>query len=191
MKKFLKNIGPLYLTVQIVKRYGVVLKVRRKFRGSSIDPSVKIITAQTLTLGKHVEIQHNVTLHCGGLDWCNNTGSITIGDHSVLSNDVVIWGCGANVVIGKNFDCAPGVKIFASRTDYEHINERKHIFKDIIIGDNVICYANVVIGPGVTIGNNAVIGANSVVLNDIPPDVVVAGSPAKEIKKRNQAGQFK
>jgi len=186
MKNFLKSIGPLYLTVQIIKRYGVVVKIRKKFRGSRIDASVKILNTPALVLGNNVELQHNVTLHCGGRDWCNNTGSISIGEDSVLSNDVVIWGCGANVVIGKNFDCAPGVKIFASRTDYNYINERKHIFKDVIIGDNVICYANVVISPGVKIGNNAVIGANSVVLKDVPPNVIVAGSPAKEVKKRMQ-----
>ena len=190
MKNFLKSIGPLYLTVQMIKRYGVILKVRKKFPEARVDASVKIINAPALTLGNNVEIQHNVTLHCGGRDWCNNTGSISIGDHSVLSNDVVIWGCGANVIIGKNFDCAPGVKIFASRTDYNHINERRHIFKDVIIGDNIVCYANVVISPGVEIGNNSVIGANSVVLKDVPPNVVVAGSPAKEIKKRSQVNSL-
>jgi acetyltransferase-like isoleucine patch superfamily enzyme len=36
---------------------------------------------------------------------------------------------------------------------------------------------------GVTIGENAVIGAGSVVTKDIPPNVVVAGVPAKILRK--------
>lgn len=40
-----------------------------------------------------------------------------------------------------------------------------------------------VIMPGVTIGENATIGAFSFVTNDIPPQVIAYGVPAKVIKK--------
>jgi len=184
MRKRLKKIKSLYLLVQIFKRYLTILRLANRFPSARIDSSVKIINSSSLELGNNVELQHHVTLHCGGNDWCNNTGFIKIGDNSILSNDVIIWGCGAKVIIGKNFDCAPGVKIFSSRTDYLHKGKRKHIFDDVIIGDNVICYANVVINPGVKIGNDSVIGANSVVLNDVSPNTLVAGAPAKMIKNR-------
>ena len=53
------------------------------------------------------------------------------------------------------------------------------------IGNNVDIGSNaVIIGP-VTIGNNAVIGAGSVVVKDVPADTVVAGNPAKVIRKLN------
>ncbi|NVJ64147.1 MAG: CatB-related O-acetyltransferase [Flavobacteriaceae bacterium] len=52
------------------------------------------------------------------------------------------------------------------------------ILNDVWIGDGAI------IMPGVTIGNGAVIGANAVVTRNVPPYTVVAGSPAKVIKKR-------
>lgn len=35
--------------------------------------------------------------------------------------------------------------------------------------------------PGVTIGDNSIVGANSVVTHDVPPNTIVAGSPARRI----------
>ena len=52
-----------------------------------------------------------------------------------------------------------------------------------IIGDNVNVGANVVIIGDIKIGNNVVIGAGSVVINDVPDNCVVAGNPARIIKK--------
>ena len=43
--------------------------------------------------------------------------------------------------------------------------------------------ANVVVLPGVTIGDNAIVGAVSVVTKDVEPNTVVAGNPAKFIRK--------
>ena len=45
-----------------------------------------------------------------------------------------------------------------------------------------ICCGAKVIG-GVTIGNNVIIGANAVVIQDVPNNCIVAGVPAKIIKK--------
>jgi len=52
-----------------------------------------------------------------------------------------------------------------------------------IIGDNVSIGAGAVVVGAITIGNNVKIGANSYVDKDIPDNVVVAGAPAKIIKK--------
>jgi len=149
---------------------------------------VEIINPKNLILGKNVSFQDRVVLHCGGVDWCNYSGGIEISDNSVISPNCIFWGCGSKIVIGKNFDCGPGVKIFSSRTKYEELTKypeiNKHIFEDVIIGDNVILFSNVVIGPGIKIGDGAVVGANSTVLSDVEPYTLVAGSPAKFIKKR-------
>jgi 2,3,4,5-tetrahydropyridine-2-carboxylate N-succinyltransferase len=50
------------------------------------------------------------------------------------------------------------------------------------IGDNVLIGANAVILEGVKIGKNSVVAAGAVVVNDVPENVVVAGTPAKIIK---------
>ena len=52
-----------------------------------------------------------------------------------------------------------------------------------VIGDNVNIGANSCIIGDIRIGNNVVIGAGSVVIVDIRDNSVVAGNPAKVIKK--------
>ncbi|MFZ1154065.1 MAG: acyltransferase [Solirubrobacteraceae bacterium] len=51
------------------------------------------------------------------------------------------------------------------------------------IGDNCWLGANVVVTSGVNIGERCVIGANSVVTKDIEPFSIVAGAPARVLRK--------
>ena len=53
-----------------------------------------------------------------------------------------------------------------------------------IIGNDVWIGNGAIIINGVTIGDGAVIGAGAVVAKDVPPYTIVAGVPAKPIKKR-------
>ena len=55
---------------------------------------------------------------------------------------------------------------------------------DTIIGNDVWIGQNATILPGVHIGDGAIIGANSVVGSSIDPYTIVAGNPAKPIRKR-------
>ena len=55
---------------------------------------------------------------------------------------------------------------------------------DTVIGNDVWIGQNAVILPGVRIGDGAVIGANSVVGRDVAPYTIVAGNPARVIRKR-------
>lgn len=52
------------------------------------------------------------------------------------------------------------------------------IMNDVWIGDGSV------VVPGVTVGTGAVIGANSVVVRDVAPYSIVAGSPARAIRFR-------
>ena len=54
--------------------------------------------------------------------------------------------------------------------------------RGVKIGKNVWIGVNCIILKGVTIGENSILGAGSVVANDIPPNVIVRGNPAKIIK---------
>jgi acetyltransferase-like isoleucine patch superfamily enzyme len=55
------------------------------------------------------------------------------------------------------------------------------------IGDNCWLGAHTVVTSGVTIGERCVIGANSVVTKDVEPYSIVAGAPAKLIRRIDYA----
>jgi len=56
-----------------------------------------------------------------------------------------------------------------------------HVFGKIEVKDNCMIGMNSIILPNVTIGPNSVVGAGSVVAEDVPPNTVVGGVPAKFI----------
>lgn len=55
---------------------------------------------------------------------------------------------------------------------------------DTVIGNDVWIGAEAVFMPGVKVGHGAVIGTRAVVTRDVEPYAVVAGNPAKEIRRR-------
>ena len=79
-----------------------------------------------------------------------------------------------NVVIGDNVHIWHGVTLAVAAPVGSNTS--------IIVGDNVTIGANTIVvtreGRNLRIGSNSVVGAGSVVVNDIPPGVVVAGNPA-------------
>jgi putative colanic acid biosynthesis acetyltransferase WcaF len=55
----------------------------------------------------------------------------------------------------------------------------------ITIGEHAWIAADVFVGPGVTIGKGALVGARSSVFRNVESWTVIAGNPAKIIKKRD------
>ncbi|KHD37475.1 acetyltransferase [Clostridium acetobutylicum] len=68
--------------------------------------------------------------------------------------------------------------------DVKRITEAWDNKGDIVIGNDVWIGYDAVIMSGVKIGDGAIIGARAVVTKDVPPYTVVAGVPARAIKKR-------
>ena len=168
----------------LIKDARVRNDIHKRFSDVIIEKNV-VIKGQlnNLKFGQNVIIQSGAVLHAGGMKWCDNKGSISIGDHGLISPNCVIYGCGSGgVEIGTNFDCGPNVGIFASSTDYRDGGDG-HMFAPVRIGDDVIIYANAVVVPGVTIGNKAVVAAGAVVTRDIPENCLVGGIPARVIKE--------
>ncbi|MBO5658440.1 MAG: 2,3,4,5-tetrahydropyridine-2,6-dicarboxylate N-acetyltransferase [Duodenibacillus sp.] len=61
----------------------------------------------------------------------------------------------------------------------------------VIVEDNVMIGANAVVIEGVRIGANAVVGAGSIVIEDVPPNAVVVGNPARVIKMKDAKTEAK
>jgi putative colanic acid biosynthesis acetyltransferase WcaF len=105
-----------------------------------------------------------------------------MGDWSMLANGVVIYNLGP-VKIGDHTVLSQDVYVCAGTHDYTKANlplQRP----PITIGSGVWIAAAAFIGPGVSVGDNTVVGARAVVMSDVEANVVVAGNPARVIKRR-------
>lgn len=135
-----------------LKRFGATLG-----QASSVRPSTKIIHPWLLTMGDYSILGDRVHVY--------NLGPVTIGHHTVVSQDVYLCA-------GTHDYTQPDLPLVRS---------------PIVIGSGVWIGAGAFIGPGVAIGDSAIVGARAVVTKDVPPGVIVAGNPAKIIKHRSLA----
>lgn len=116
---------------------------------------------------------------------------VEIGDGTVLNAQLVISDSYENLVsIGSRVSIAPNVVIIAdsgpnnSEIQYlDYVRERLIVSKPVVIDDDVWIGAGAIILPGVHIGRGAVIGAGAVVTRDVSPFAVVAGVPARLVRK--------
>jgi len=117
-----------------------------------------------------VTIEKNAVIMMGAVI---NIGAV-VGEGSMVDMNAVI---GARGMLGKNVhlgacSVVAGVLEPPSATP-------------VIIEDDVLIGANSVILEGVRVGKGSVVAAGSVVTKDVPPGVVVAGSPAIIIKDKD------
>lgn len=104
---------------------------------------------------------------------------------SIGKNVVIMPGCLMMAAGGISIDdgamIAANVQLISNNHD---LYERQIITcRPIHIGRNVWIGAGATILPGVTIGDNAVVGAASVVTKDVASDTIVAGNPARLVKR--------
>lgn len=84
------------------------------------------------------------------------------------------------ISIGNDVTLAGGVRILAhDASTKKYLGKTK--FGKVNIGDNVFVGANAVILPNVTIGDNVVIASCACVTQDIPPNSVWGGVPARKL----------
>ncbi len=69
--------------------------------------------------------------------------------------------------------------------DFVNISPNAVVCSHINIGNGVFIGAGTTVIDGITIGENTIIGAGSVVVNDIGPNVIAFGNPARVIRTRN------
>ncbi|QBK12621.1 2,3,4,5-tetrahydropyridine-2,6-dicarboxylate N-acetyltransferase [Thermoactinomyces vulgaris] len=116
---------------------------------------------------ENVEIGKNAVIMMGAMI---NIGAV-IGEGTMIDMNVVVGGRGT---IGKNCHIGAGTVIAG-------VIEPPSA-KPVVIEDDVVIGANAVILEGVRVGKGAVVAAGAVVTKDVPPNSVVAGTPARVIK---------
>lgn len=95
-----------------------------------------------------------------------------IGKNSMIDMNVVL---GGRATVGENCHIGAGT-VLAGVIEPPSA-------EPVIIEDNVLIGANAVVLEGVKVGKGSVVAAGSVVVKDVPENTLVAGIPAKEIKK--------
>lgn len=157
----------------------------KRGRGSVIYRSVRkdIVPFNIFSIGRFSVIEDFATVN-------NAVGDISIGSYTRvgLGNTVI-----GPVDIGNYVQIAQNVVISGMNHTYDDpektILEQKVKISKITIEDDVWIGANSVITAGTLIGKHSVIAGGSVVINDVPEYSVVAGNPAKVIKRFDFGGK--
>jgi acetyltransferase-like isoleucine patch superfamily enzyme len=147
------------------------------------EKGVLVFHPENIRIGNNVYVGHNTILK-GYFK-----SEMVIGDHTWIGQTCFLHS-GGGIEIGKAVGIGPMVKIITS-THREEDLSKPLIFCDLEFGKVVIengcdIGAGVIILPGVKIGEGSIIGAGSVVTTNVEPYTVVAGVPAKILRRRNE-----
>ncbi len=134
--------------------------------------------------GRDVNIEHGA--------WFGSGKGIRVGDRSDIGMDALVIG---PVHIGADVMMGPRCVLLASSHDTRRVDVPMNTqgFRDdrpIVIEDDVWIGAGCIILPGRRIGTGSIVGAGSVVVSDVPPWTVVAGNPARVVKRRREGDQL-
>lgn len=153
----------LKITMELNNKYHPPEALRTLFSkliGRQVDPSFCLFPPFYTECGKNIQVGKNVFINacCKFQD----QAGITIDDGTFIGHNVTI--------VTINHELHPA-------------NRATMYPKPVKIGKNVWIGSDSTILPGVTIADGAVVGAGSVVTKDVAANSVVAGNPAKMIKK--------
>jgi acetyltransferase-like isoleucine patch superfamily enzyme len=151
-------------------KHGKGSTIRRRTR-------IDVLPFNRFELGKNSTIEDFCTIN-------NGVGDVIIGNNSLVGMSNVIIG---PVTIGNDVILAQNIVVSALNHEYRDVSQPIHAQKiltaPIVIENECWIAANAVITSGVTVGKHSVVAANAVVTKNVPPYSVVAGNPARVIKK--------
>lgn len=153
------------ITAELNYKYNDFDKRRELFSqliNQELDDEFRVFTPFFTDFGKNIHLGKNVFINAG----CKfqDQGGIYIGDDALIGHNVVM-----------------------ATLNHEENPERRAnlIAAPINIGNRVWIGSNATILSGVTIGDGAIIAAGAVVTKDVEENSIVAGVPAKFIRKVN------
>jgi len=161
-------------------------------------PKIKAPGTSRLVFGHKVVLNSDDVVSNTALTYpctliCGLTGRIEVGDNTIL-NGVAITAY-QRIAIGRNCQIASATMI--CDTDFHPLDPATRARQalgykidfagvkkaEVVIGDNVWIGWGSIVLKGVHIGDNSIVAAGSVVVDDVPSDVIVGGSPARVIKR--------
>lgn len=189
-----------YKKWQLRKKKEAIYKIAQIGEWFEIEEGARIFNEsgekERLIIGNHVLVAGMIRIAPHGM--------LTIGDYSYVGPGATI-GSAVSIKIGSYVGIGPYANISDNNnhpTDPEkRIGHRIKVSPGgegyptmgtawelsekvpIIIGDNVWIGAYSHIGKGVTIGEGAIVARQAVVTKDVPPYTIVAGNPARIVKK--------
>lgn len=205
------NIGPIpgiyhLLAYERSLRHGVGLWIKRKFydeplfrlkcaqcgNGLHLEDGIPAVYGDLdLRLGENVTMHGTTTLAVAKIF---KRPRLTIGDRSHCGSyfSVVV---GADVTIGNDVLIANRVQIYAYDSHPLDLYKRAanepapaETSRPVTIEDHAWIGGGSCIMKGVTIGRGAIVAAGSVVTKDVPPLTIVAGNPARAVRRINTDG---
>ncbi len=151
------------ITMEINNQYHTpeeIVDLFSKLTGKQVDKSFRLFPPFYTDCGKNITVGKNVFINacCKFQD----QGGIIIGDGVLVGHNVTL----------------------ATLNHDERPQFRRYIYpKPIKIGNNVWIGSNATILAGVTIGDGSIVGANALVTRDVPNNTIVAGIPARILRK--------
>jgi acetyltransferase-like isoleucine patch superfamily enzyme len=146
----------------------------------SVRGSLRIFRENgSIAVGEFTEFWPDVKLSCWGKDKANRAvikigTSCSIGDRTEIHAGKCVE-IGNNVIIA--WDC-----VIMDR-DYHSAEEGREVIIPVSIGNGVWIGCRAIILKGVKIGGGAVVAAGAVVTKDVDPFTLVAGNPARVVRK--------
>lgn len=152
--------------------------------GVVVGQDVSVLGGEGIVLGARVTLMARVSLAAV-------RGRLSIGDRVALNAGVHLDASqGGEIVVGNDVLIGPNVVLRASdhsaeRTDVP-IRSQGHTGGRIVIEDDVWIGANAVVTRDVRIGAHSIVAAGAVVTRDVDAFSLVAGVPARLVRKRGE-----
>lgn len=193
MKFILKNIKRVLTNSNWIMRvlisfFGIKIGRNYKFSGVSImlqEGVGSIIIGENFTSNSSF-LSNLIGLYQRSVIIARN-GKVSIGNNVGISGTTIY--SRKSIEIGDHCKIGANTKIIDN--DFHSLNPEQRIIddekdiksKEIIIGKNVFIGCNSIILKGTKLGDNCIVGAGSVVSGEFETDCVIAGNPARVIKK--------
>ncbi len=158
--------------------------------GSWIVPPLVVVGPEHVHLGERVFIDARAFLSAyPPAD--GPPASLRIGDGTRIGRDLVV-ACVHSVSIGRDVLLSERVFVGDSSHGYRDVGrpvleQPMEPGRPVEIGDGAFLGIGCCVLPGVTVGRGAVVGANAVVTRDVPDHAVVAGNPARVVRRHDPA----